>query len=135
MKVVLTRKLAERVDGVDLSKARVGEVMTVSRREAELLIAEGWAQQSPRRRTPQTPAATPETAAPSATPLETPRPLAGSAPPQPPEFRSIAPTIDRIRELREELELQRLAEQDRRRAEDRFREELRDSRARTVSAH
>ena len=111
MKVVLIRKLAERVDGVDLSKACVGEVMSLSRHEAELLIAEGWAQQWSRRWA-----------------------QAASAPLQRPEFPGIAPTIDRIRELREELELERMAQQDRRRAEDRFREELHDSRARTLTA-
>lgn len=43
MRVRLTRKLAECIDGVDLSSHRVGDVLALSRREAELLIAEGWA--------------------------------------------------------------------------------------------
>jgi hypothetical protein len=43
MRVRLTRKLAECVDGVDLSEHREGDVLTLSAREAELLIAEGWA--------------------------------------------------------------------------------------------
>ena len=43
MKVRLTRKLAECVDGVDLSSYREGDVLALSSREAELLVAEGWA--------------------------------------------------------------------------------------------
>ena len=43
MRVRLTRKLAECVDGVDLSAHRVGDVMDVSPTEARLLIAEQWA--------------------------------------------------------------------------------------------
>jgi hypothetical protein len=43
MRVRLTRKLAECVDGVDLSENREGDILTLSAREAELLIAEGWA--------------------------------------------------------------------------------------------
>ena len=42
-KVRLTRKFADRLDGVDLSKARSGEQIEVTEHEAELLIAEGWA--------------------------------------------------------------------------------------------
>ena len=41
MKVVLTRKLAERIDGIDLEGFNVGDVVPAS--EAEVLIAEGWA--------------------------------------------------------------------------------------------
>jgi hypothetical protein len=43
MKVRLTRKLAEQLDGVDVSPYEVGDILDVSQREAELLIAEGWA--------------------------------------------------------------------------------------------
>ena len=42
-KIRLTRKLAERLDGVDLSSVREGEQIEVTPHEAELLIAEGWA--------------------------------------------------------------------------------------------
>ena len=42
-KVRLTRKFADRLDGVDLSKVRPGEQIDVTQHEAELLIAEGWA--------------------------------------------------------------------------------------------
>jgi hypothetical protein len=43
MRVRLTRKLAERVDGVDLSSYREGDVLALPSHEAELLVAEGWA--------------------------------------------------------------------------------------------
>ena len=43
MRIRLTRKLAECLNGIDLSHHSVGDVFTLRRREAELLIAEGWA--------------------------------------------------------------------------------------------
>jgi hypothetical protein len=43
VKVRLTRKLAECIDGVDLSDRRVGEVIDVEPVEARLLLAEEWA--------------------------------------------------------------------------------------------
>src|SRR3954453_11045298 len=43
MWVRLTRRLATHIDGVNLSVHRVGDVFEVTRREAELLIAEDWA--------------------------------------------------------------------------------------------
>ena len=43
MLVKLMRKLAERLDDVDLSRSDVGDVLDVSEREGKILIAEGWA--------------------------------------------------------------------------------------------
>ena len=43
MRVVLTRKLAERVDGIELSGWRVGDVLELPDQEASLLLAERWA--------------------------------------------------------------------------------------------
>ena len=43
MRVRLTRKLAQRVDGIDLSRYREGDLLDLSKREAQLLVAEGWA--------------------------------------------------------------------------------------------
>ena len=43
MRVQLTRKLAKSLDGVDLSGAGVGNVLDVSARDGELLVAEGRA--------------------------------------------------------------------------------------------
>ena len=43
VKVRITRKFAEFIDGVDLSSKRVGDVIEVPARDAKLLIAENWA--------------------------------------------------------------------------------------------
>jgi hypothetical protein len=43
LKVRLTRKLADRLEGIDLSKRRVGEVIDVPRPQAMLLLTHGWA--------------------------------------------------------------------------------------------
>jgi hypothetical protein len=43
MKVRLTRKLADAIDGVDLTGRRVNEVFDLPSRQAALLFAEGWA--------------------------------------------------------------------------------------------
>lgn len=43
VKVRLTRKLAQIINGIDLSGARTGEELELSTRDAELLISEGWA--------------------------------------------------------------------------------------------
>jgi hypothetical protein len=43
IKVRLTRKFAQIINGIDLSRARAGEEIDLSPREAELLVAEGWA--------------------------------------------------------------------------------------------
>jgi hypothetical protein len=51
MKVVLTRKLADCIDGVDVAHYRVGDVMELDSKNAQLLIAERWA--TPDRRTHQ----------------------------------------------------------------------------------
>jgi hypothetical protein len=44
--VRLTRKFAEMIDGVNLQHASVGDRLELSRRDAEMLIAEGWAEKS-----------------------------------------------------------------------------------------
>ena len=44
VQVRLTLKLANRLDGVDVSRCLVGDVLDVSDTEAAALIAEGWAQ-------------------------------------------------------------------------------------------
>ena len=47
--VRLTRKYAEMIDGVNLEHATVGDRIELSKREAEMLIAEGWAERSDQR--------------------------------------------------------------------------------------
>jgi hypothetical protein len=49
--VRLTRKYADVIDGVDLSDAHVGDRLELSPHDAEVLIAEGWAERETRRRT------------------------------------------------------------------------------------
>jgi hypothetical protein len=44
LRVRLIRKLAERVNGVDLSKVDVGDSLDLPSRDACILIAEGWAE-------------------------------------------------------------------------------------------
>jgi hypothetical protein len=44
MKVRLTRKFADLINGIDLSKAHTGETLDLSARDAEILMAEGWAE-------------------------------------------------------------------------------------------
>jgi hypothetical protein len=46
MRVRLTRKYAEVIDGVDLSDADVGDRLDLSQHDAEVLIAEGWAERT-----------------------------------------------------------------------------------------
>jgi len=45
--VVLTRKYAEALDGVNLAGHDVGDRLPLPRRDAHLLIAEGWAEPTP----------------------------------------------------------------------------------------
>ena len=49
MVIRLTRKLANRIDGVDISGYSVGDVVRLPFRAAKLLIAEGWAELIERR--------------------------------------------------------------------------------------
>ncbi len=44
MRVRLTRKLAEYIDGVDLSRWCVGEIVDLPPEEVSLLLAEQWAE-------------------------------------------------------------------------------------------
>jgi hypothetical protein len=47
MRIRLTRKLSQRLNGVDISRRHVGDVLDLPRRDAELLLAEGWAMPEP----------------------------------------------------------------------------------------
>jgi hypothetical protein len=47
MRVRITQKLAERVDGIDLSHAAEGDVIELSPRDGAMLIAEHWAEPVP----------------------------------------------------------------------------------------
>lgn len=43
MRVRLLRKLAQEINGIDLSSIDVGEVVDLAERQSRMLIAEGWA--------------------------------------------------------------------------------------------
>jgi hypothetical protein len=43
VQVRLTKKLAEAIDGIDLSERRVGDVVDLPKHDAAILLAEGWA--------------------------------------------------------------------------------------------
>ena len=114
MRVRLTRKLAECVDGVDLSRSREGDILDLSPREAGLLISEKWAVPYPgasesRRATV---AFARESAADSAA----------------------RRTTDQLRRVREQIEHHQVDRLEARRIEDRIRDELHDARARTIDA-
>jgi hypothetical protein len=54
MKVWLTRKHAERIDGVNLRGYDVGDTLELPPLEARLLLAEDWAKPERRKRTSRT---------------------------------------------------------------------------------
>ena len=119
MRVQLTRKLAESLDGIDLSHHRVGAVVEVTRHEAELLIAEGWAVQDiPRRARELNMSST----MPSA--------QAHAAEHRAHHFL----TTERLRDIREQMR-RSFDVQERRRAEDRIRDEWHDERATILNTH
>jgi hypothetical protein len=47
MLVRLTVKLADLVNGIDLSRCAEGDVIDLSDRDARILIEEGWAEEAP----------------------------------------------------------------------------------------
>ncbi len=115
MQVRLTRKLAQVIDGVDLSRRRVGDLLDLPQHDADLLLAEGWA-----------------TLADSA--------CDGAARPNVRADRAWAPrqrtaTVDQLRHVQEQMDERRFEQREHRRAEDRIREELQDSRAKTLGPH
>jgi len=44
MKVRLTRKFSNLLNGIDLSQYQKGDVLDLPARDAEMLVAEGWAE-------------------------------------------------------------------------------------------
>ena len=124
MQVRLTRKLAQCIDGVDLTGHQVGEILNLPVHDAHLLIAEDWAE-----------VYIAELARPSLLPrlpeavtfATGRRALVGDL------SSRVRRSLDRLRQARVPAQ-RRLVQLDRRRAEDVYREELRDARARTVVA-
>jgi hypothetical protein len=107
MRIRLTRKLADYLDGIDLSAYRPGDVISMSPAQTRLLIAEGWAEQlSDDVRSVSSHFAVAEMAT--------------------------RRTIDQLRHAVRRIGQQRFETDKRRRAEDRIREDLHDSLARTI---
>lgn len=50
MRVRLIKKLADRIDDIDLRAHNLGDTLDLTRSEARLLIAEGWAVRDAERR-------------------------------------------------------------------------------------
>jgi len=115
MQIQLVRKLANHLDGIDVTAYQQGDVIDLPRRDAELLIAEQWAvaYYDSGAREVRNVSAAPQ--------------LAFAA------DRLVRRSLDQIRRIREEMEAKRFEEQERRRAEDRIREELHDAHATTIN--
>ncbi len=108
VRLLLVRKFADRVDGVDLSGHLPGDVLTVPPHDAALLIAEGWAVRYEEEMQPL-PAMTSWRA----------------------QTHAVLPaSVAAIGDFCHAA----LSQPFRRRAEDRIREQLRDERARTITA-
>jgi len=114
MQIRLTRKLCDWLDGVNLHEHRVGDVFDVPRQDGELLIAEKWAVAAPGR------------------PFRKMSTVAGAIPSRI-DDRCAVLTMQQLWPLGNPAPYRTFGEQAKRRAEDRYRNELQDSRAKTVS--
>jgi hypothetical protein len=110
----LTVKLAEMIDGVDLSRHSVGDELLLSREQARLLIAEGWAVPAARATRHPTPSAR--------------LPEAVAADAAAPDRRG----VERLRPIAVRFPQHRMNAQPFRRVEDRLRDELQDAEARII---
>lgn len=119
MRIRVTKKLAQCIDGVDVSRFHVGDVVDLPRYQAELLLAEGWA-------VPQAYRAKPRQLS---IRLVGRSKGAGTASDV---SGHVVRTIERLREIRAQMDQRRFAQQERRRTEDWIREELHDERSTTV---
>jgi hypothetical protein len=115
MWIRLVRKLAEVLDGIDVSNYAEGDALDLPRAEAELLIAERWA--VPLRRVREVRAMS----------VAASRAVAADAPLR-------RRTVERLRRIPHDIDTDDPEQQPRRRAEDHIREELHDARATLVVA-
>jgi len=110
MQIVLIRKLAACLDGIDVSGVAEGDVLDLSQRNAELLVAEGWAR-----------------------PLRVQlRELRHSKASLADASARRARTLEHLDRVCRQLESRRFTQQDHRRAEDRIRDEFHDACATTI---
>jgi hypothetical protein len=122
MWIRLTRKLAQFLDGIDVSQYKAGDVFELTRAEGELLIAEGWAEPYVRVK------ARVYQLRKTSTEQRASEPAAIDNEP----MWSVTRTLDQLREIRRRLEDRIQAASELRRAEDRIREELREARAQVI---
>ena len=115
MRIRLTRKLADELDGIDLSPYGAGDVFEAPRYEAELLIAEAWA----------VAADEPGTVAVGSVSVLERRTVATA--------QAKRQTSEQLRYVREAMAVQQFEGRPQRRAEDRIRDELHDERAKTIT--
>lgn len=118
MQIRLTRKLADFIDGIDLSHRGVGDLIDLPQYQAELLIAEGWARSTP--------------AASIAVAQRARAEVAGARRFGPRIAARRTRIVEHLRHVREQLGRGWFDPTRRRRAEDRIREERHDRFARTV---
>ena len=109
MWIRLTRKLANFLNGIDVSARQVGDVFELPTFDGHLLIAEGWAER-------YIPVHQPEDFRHRHSHIK------DSLATEP----SVAETLERLRRLREQTNRRHVADGENRRVEDRIREELRD---------
>lgn len=114
MRIRLLRKLADHLDGVDVSSYNEGDVLDLPRGEAELLIAEQWALPFRDLRRDVRAVSTVNARAFAAD-------------------RSQRRTLEQLRRIREGFESKPLEPHELRRAEDRIREAHHDSRQKTFN--
>jgi hypothetical protein len=119
MQVRLIRKLADILDGIDVSRHAEGDVLTLSQAQALLLIAEDWA--APLTRSSENEARGVSAALPGTAAVN--------------RFRRLLSTsaVERLRAIRNRMVSGRFEQHENRRAEDQIRKELHDSRARMVT--
>jgi hypothetical protein len=116
LRVQLVKKLADYLDGIDVSNYRRGDVFQLPRHEAQMLIAEGWA-------VPVYPSSTSAVQGPTTLSDVL---LAAD--------RVERRTLEQLRRVLEQIDGRRFEHRERRREEDRIREELHDSHATTLHA-
>ena len=127
-RVRLIRKVADYFNGIDVSRYQIGDVFDLHPLEAELLIAEGWAIPEYTVRAARDRRSGDDRRHPHAVDANASAERGAAADRAPASRRSVA----RLRADRSDAEQQRAAADERRRTEDQFRDELRDSRARTL---
>jgi hypothetical protein len=123
--VRLIRKVANYLDGIDVSRYSVGDIVELHALEAALLIAEGWAIGEHTERAAEDRRAQSDRRQQAEPPRQPTPAIAGLE-------SGIRHSVLRLRQMRDEIDQRRAAANLQRRAQDIIREELHDSRAKTI---